>query len=340
MADNNKKRLDTSNFPIYRSKKTNRNNGETTYKAGTGLHVSEDARKVIGNEGVNKISKDVGIGDNKISTGGGDPLPKGSKNNQFLVAENKEEAEEMRERTDGKIPVRTLQYRDEDGQFSNSPEEIEGRVKEKVDEDKDYIQKASGLSDDEFVERIKSIGMTKEEFISEVSRAISSVSRNVVDKNKLMKYLKEERGLNDKQASRIYGDRKYGLKDSKDLKNEDARIKYYEIMNENKAKANDPSRRMKKYWRKRKQSDAMKERIAQNEQIGKQENKSEDNYKKVISEVNPDLKGYSQDEIDAAKEKIQAAHLYNPDVIKAEDVNNTALIKSEIDKARAKKGGQ
>ena len=84
----------------------------------------------------------------------------------------------------------------------------------------------------------------------------------------------------------------------------------------------------------------MKERIAQNGQMGQQENQSEDNYKKVISEVNPDLKGYSQDEIAAAKEKIQAAHLYNPDVIKAEDVNNTALIKSEIDKARAKKGGQ
>ena len=304
MADNNKKRLDTSNFPIYRSKKTNKNTGESTYQAGTGLHVSESARKVLGNEGVQKISKDVGVGSNKISTGGGDPLPKGSRNNKFLVAENKEEAEEMRERTDGEIPVRTLQYRDENGQFSNSPDDVEGKIKENIDNDKDYLKKASGLDDEEFEKRIKSIGMTKEEFISEASKSISTASREVVDKHKLMKHLREERGLSQKQAARIYGDRKYGLKDSKDLKNEDARIRYFEIMNESVRKAKDPAKRMKNIWNSKKASERMKQ---MHENSKQSQNTSDNNFDKVRNEVtsaeNVNLSQYSQDEINLAKEE-------------------------------------
>ena len=116
------------NGKVYRSKKTNKNSG---YEHSYGLKTSDEAKQVLGEDGVFNVGSDVRTNVNKtkaklgftegsqinqkrelangekvdglaISTGGGDPLPKGSKDNEFLVAEN---AEEQSHGVENEFPV-------------------------------------------------------------------------------------------------------------------------------------------------------------------------------------------------------------------------------------------
>lgn len=312
--ESNLKKINRFNLKnkVYKSAHTNNSN---TYKSTMGLKTSSDVEKVLGKEGIDAIGSEITtdknisgkgsirVSDARVSTGGGDPLPPGSKDNEFLVAENAEEAEELRERTDGEVPVRTLQYRDDEGKFSDGVDKVQRKLKDNAGENsREYFKNKAGLTDKEFEKRVKSLGMTKDDFVYESLNNINAVSKGVIDKKALMNHLKYEKKLTDSQRARIYGDRKYGLKDSNDLKNEDARIKYFEIMNQNKAKENDPSKRMKKYWRKRKQSEAMKNKIAEIEKK-KQEEANLKNQNNFIKREG-DLSGYTEQEIAAARKEI------------------------------------
>lgn len=308
---------------VYKSKKTNSDEG---YQKTYGLKTSDDARKVLGKEGIKAIGSEITTDTNKagvegikvsgaaVSTGGGDPLPAGSKDNEFLVAENAEEAEELRERTDGEVPVRTLQYRNSKGQFSDGVDKVQRKLKENAGEDsREYFKRKAGLGDEEFEKRIKSLGMTKDDFVYESLNNINAVSKGVVDKKALMHHLKYEKKLTDSQRARIYGDRKYGRKDINefnkrfsDEQNEAGTIKLYQILNENKAKANDPSKRMKKYWRSRKQSETMKNKIAENEKMRQQQNEPQSGLNKAIAQGKADLSGYNPSEVAQVRKQLES----------------------------------
>ena len=320
---------------VYKSKKTNEIGG---YNHSYGLKTSDDVGSVLGKQGVSNIGSDIRINANKteqksgktegsqinkprklyddtkvdglaISTGGGDPFKKGSTDNEFLVAENAEEAEELRERTDGEIPVRTLQYRDEEGHFADSPSEVNKKIGDKARGDKDYFRRASGLSEEEFKERIASVKMTEEEFVTECSRAIDSASRRNIDKAKLMNHLKKNENLKHSQALRIHNDEKYGRKNAtrfnKKVSNENYRnfqIKFFQSINENvqKAKRRGPIKRKMRRILKENQEKYLKKQQNQNQNA--------DNFEKVRNEATNVQKGinlsqYSQQEINQAKEE-------------------------------------
>jgi hypothetical protein len=304
------------NGKVYRSRE---------YQKTYGLKTTDEAKKVFGDKGIKSIGSDITTDKNKageegikvsnaaISTGGGDPLPKGSHDNEFLVAENAEEAEEMRERTDGEIPVRTLQYRNGKGQFSDSPDKVQRKLKEKAgDNSREYFRSKSGLSDEEFEERIKSLGITKDDFVYECLNNINSVSKGLVDKKSLLHHLRRNEGLTHKQALRIHDELKYGRKDDTFNKNTpDERyknflVKFYQIMNENaqKAKRRGPIKRKMRRIIKENKEKSLKKQQNQNQN----QNQNADNLDKVRNEATNVRKGinlsqYSQQEINQAKEE-------------------------------------
>ena len=140
------------------------------------VNISRGARKALSESEQAELAKQSGI--KGVSTGGGDPLPKGSKDNQFLVAEDAEEAEEMREMTNGNIPVRVQQERNEDGTFAGTPQENDKKTGKKIRNDPDKVTHTAvqdkdifemlGLSPEEIEKRLERIKYTYEEFKSEM----------------------------------------------------------------------------------------------------------------------------------------------------------------------------
>lgn len=344
--ESNLKKINRFNLKdkVYKTKLTNPSEG---YQKTKGLKTSDEARQILGSKGVHDIGSEIITDKNKagvegikvsdatISTGGGDPLPKGSHDNEFLVAENAEEAEELRERTDGEVPVRTLQYRNSEGQFSDSPDKVQRKLKDNArDNSREYFKNKSGLTDEEFEEKIKSLGMTKDDFVYQCLNNIEAVSKGLVDKKALMHHLRHNEGLSHGQSLQIYGDRKYGRKDNtfskrfSDEQHEKGNIKIYQTINENRAKANNRSNVMKKAWRKRKQSDAMKERQEdyrlQNEKQNSQQNK--------YLNQEGDLSGYTSDEIAQARKEIFE---YNKGTIPEEFITDRII----ANYLNSKKGG-
>lgn len=86
---------------------------ELQKKKDSGKALTDDEKKYLNNRrNQNLGNEETGGVEN---TGGGDPISKGE---EFLVASNTEEADEMRDRTNGDIAVRVQQDRNDDGTFA------------------------------------------------------------------------------------------------------------------------------------------------------------------------------------------------------------------------------
>lgn len=331
MADKRKFLYNQSgNRPIYRSRKLNKNNPNVMTNEGTrGLDFGESIEKAVGKEGINRINKDLGVHKTLVSTGGGDVM---EEDDEFVMAYSDEEAEDIRESTDGEVIVRRPQKRKANGQFGGSVKEDEAQFIENMQNDKDYLKKMSGKSDEEWEKTIKSIDMDAEEFIEYAIRNYSLVSKDYVNKQKLLSHL-------NKSKKRKYGDkdrtsnltgrqkrdfvRKYGnkvLQDKGEVANE---IKATEKENDRLAKLRSASAGMKRYWRKRKQSSGMK-KYWSDVNSGKRTRgnksgepiQSGDNFESIAqrttAEANADLSNYTQNEIDRAIQEIRSNNK-NPD---------------------------
>lgn len=76
-----------------------------------------------------ELARIAGEGE-KVAAGGGTPME--GHNNKFLVAQNSDQAEELREENPN-TPVRIAQHRNEDGTFGESVQDKEAQVKEKAE---------------------------------------------------------------------------------------------------------------------------------------------------------------------------------------------------------------
>lgn len=151
-------------------------------------NISRDARKVLSEDEQEQLASKSGIAG--VSTGGGDPLPKGSKDNEFLVAEDAEEAEEMREMTNGNIPVRVQQERNKDGTFAGTPQEKDEKGN-KIRNDPDKVTHTAvqgedvfemlGISPEEAEKRLSSIGYSYDEFKQEMLGTYGQIKSRVED---------------------------------------------------------------------------------------------------------------------------------------------------------------
>lgn len=298
--------------PIYRSRKLNKNNPNVITNEGSmGLEFNSTVNKALGREGVDKVNEDLGIKGTLVSTGGGDVM---KKNEEFTVAYSDEEAEDIRESTNGEVKVRRPQKRKKNGQFGGSIKEDEAELMKKMSDDEDYLKKMSGKSDEEWESIINSIEMTKEEFIKYAKKNIFLVSNDYVNKQKLLSHLnvsKRKRkykgldrtsNLTDRQKRDFV--REYDDKVQEKKGDIAGKIVMQEIFNENIQKAKNKSKKMKKHWNSKRASNRMKQ---MHENSKQNQNTSDNNFDKVRNEAtsakNVNLSQYSQDEINLAKEE-------------------------------------
>ena len=87
------------------------------------LNLSADAASIFSPDEIKTLEEKAGK--TTVSTGGGDPLPPGSKDNEFIVAKNKEEAEKIREQVGEDVAVRLEQNRNpKTGEFAENNKKL------------------------------------------------------------------------------------------------------------------------------------------------------------------------------------------------------------------------
>lgn len=88
------------------------------------LNLSSAASSLFNQDEIEKLKSHSG--EKTVSTGGGDPFPKGSHDNEFIVAKDKEEAAEIREKVGDDVDIRVEQKKDpETGRFLENDSKLD-----------------------------------------------------------------------------------------------------------------------------------------------------------------------------------------------------------------------